>query len=70
MKEQGRSNVWLARRINKSVNTIALWNTGKVNIPLDSLYDLASILGVTIYDILPENKQVMKPVNNREIESK
>jgi transcriptional regulator with XRE-family HTH domain len=71
MKAQGRTNVWLAKRINKSVNTIALWNSGKVNIPLDSVYDLAVILGVSIYDILPEKKQVINiKKHNGEIEPK
>lgn len=63
LREEGRSNVWLAKKTGKSINTITLWTTGKVSIPLESLYALADILDVTIYDLLPEKMIYVKSVN-------
>jgi transcriptional regulator with XRE-family HTH domain len=63
MKAQGRTNRWLAKQTGKSINTITLWSTGKVSIPLESLYALAEILGVTIYELLPEKMIYIKSVN-------
>jgi transcriptional regulator with XRE-family HTH domain len=63
LKDEGRTNIWLSKKTGKSVNTIALWTTGKVSIPLESLYALAEILNVTIYDLLPEKMIYVKSVN-------
>ncbi len=63
LKENALTNKWLAKKTGKSVNTITLWCTGKVSIPLESLYALADILDVTIYDLLPEKMIYVKSVN-------
>lgn len=52
LKIQGRSNRWLAKQMKKSSNTISLWVTGKVSIPLDELYELSEHLGVPVKDFL------------------
>ncbi len=67
MKAQGRTNRWLSVQTGKSINTITLWSTGKVSIPLESLYNIADILGITIYDLLPEKMISIKTGDSEEL---
>lgn len=44
LEQEGRSNKWLAKQMNKTPNTISLWGHGKVSITLDDLYVIAELL--------------------------
>jgi transcriptional regulator with XRE-family HTH domain len=70
MKAQGRTNRWLSSQMGKSINTITLWSTGKVSIPLESLYSIAEILGVTIYELLPEKMIYVESINKNSASKK
>lgn len=46
MKEQGRTQVWLAGKIGKSQGTIALYVNNKLQPTLDTLFKIAKFLEV------------------------
>lgn len=64
LKLQGRSNRWLSEQMKKSPNTISLWVTGKVSIPLDELYELSEHLGVPVKDFLYDSFSELNEKSN------
>jgi putative transcriptional regulator len=52
LKAEGRSNKWLAQKMNKTQNTISLWVNGKVSITLDDLYQVSEALGIPVKELL------------------
>jgi transcriptional regulator with XRE-family HTH domain len=52
---EGRTNVWLSQKMNKTQNTISLWVNGKVSITLDDLYKVSDALGVPVKELLHDN---------------
>jgi putative transcriptional regulator len=57
LKNQGRTNKWLAEKLGKSENIVSLYANGKVNIPLPEVYKACHLLGIKIEDLfLPVNE--------------
>lgn len=50
--ERGRTNRWLALKMNKSENTISRWCSNKNQPSVQTLGDVASILGVSVNELI------------------
>jgi len=54
LKEQGRTQVWLAGKIGKSQGTVALYVNNKIQPTLDTLYKIAEYLEVNPKKLLAD----------------
>jgi len=55
LEKQGRSQVWLAKAIDKSVNTVNAYVQNRTQPSLDILYKIAEVLNVNPKDLLIDN---------------
>jgi len=63
LKEQGRTQVWLAGKIGKSQGTVALYVNNKVQPTLDTLFKIAEYLEINPKKLLvnsPNTKKTTK----------
>lgn len=60
LKNQGRSNKWLAQKLGKSENIVSLYTNCKVNIPVAEIYKICKILQIEIDDILYSIDEISK----------
>lgn len=60
LKEQGRTNKWLAEKLGKSENIVSLYANGKVNIPLPEAYKVCQLLGLKIEDLFFPVNEIIK----------
>lgn len=63
LKEQGRTQVWLAGKIGKSQGTIALYVNNKLQPTLDTLFKIAEYLEINPKKLLvnsPNTKKTTK----------
>jgi transcriptional regulator with XRE-family HTH domain len=60
MKEQGRTQVWLAGKIGKSQGTVALYVNNKIQPTLDTLYRIAEYLEVNPKKLLQDTSKTKK----------
>jgi transcriptional regulator with XRE-family HTH domain len=60
MKEQGRTQVWLAGKIGKSQGTVALYVNNKIQPTLDTLYRIAEYLEVNPKKFLQDTSKTKK----------
>lgn len=54
LKEKGISQAWLAKKLNKSYNTINEYSRNVRQPSIEDLYKIANILGVSAKDLLKE----------------
>jgi putative transcriptional regulator len=52
LEQQGRSQVWLSKAIDKSVNTVNAYVQNRTQPSLDILYKIAEVLDVNPKDLL------------------
>ena len=57
LEQQGRSQVWLAKAIGKSVNTVNSYVQNRTQPSLDILYKIANVLDVNPKDLLIDKNQ-------------
>ena len=57
LEEQGRSQVWLAKAIEKSVNSINAYVQNRTQPSLEVLYKIAEVLNVNPKDLLIDNEE-------------
>ena len=57
LKEQGRTQTWLAQKLGKSFNIVNLYVQNKTQPSLETLYEIAEILGVNVKDLLEDKKE-------------
>ena len=60
MKEQGRTQLWLAARIGKSQATVALYANNKLQPTLDILFKIAEHLDVSPKKLIGEHVKARK----------
>ena len=63
LKEQGRTQVWLAGKIGKSQGTVALYVNNKLQPTLDTLFKIAKYLEISPKKLLgnsPNTKKTKK----------
>jgi putative transcriptional regulator len=56
LAEQGKTNKWLANRLNKNETTVSRWCTNEVQPSLDTLLQISELLNVDIKQLLMSNK--------------
>ena len=57
LEQQGRSQVWLAKAIDKSVNTINAYVQNRTQPSLEILYKIAEVLNVNPKDLLIDKNE-------------
>lgn len=55
LREQGRTNKWLAGKVGKSQVSVSRWCRNTQQPDLETLYRVANILGVPVSDLLVED---------------
>ena len=56
LTECGKSNLWLAERLNKNAATISRWCTNDNQPSVETLYQIALLLDVDIRELLNKTK--------------
>lgn len=58
LRQQGRTQAYLCRMLDKSANTVSLWCTNKIQPSVDNLYQIAKILDCKVSDLLLEEYEI------------
>lgn len=58
LRQQGRTQAYLCRMLDKSANTVSLWCTNKIQPSVDDLYRIAKILDCKVSDLLIEEDEI------------
>lgn len=56
LTECGKSNLWLAERLNKNAATVSRWCTNDTQPSVETLYQIALLLDVDIRELLNKTK--------------
>lgn len=56
LAEQGRTNKWLAEKLDKNTATISRWCTNGMQPSLETLVEIAEALDVDVKDLLVSTK--------------
>lgn len=56
LTEKGRSNLWLADRLNRNAATVSRWCTNASQPSVEMLYEIAQWLEVDIRELLNKTK--------------
>jgi putative transcriptional regulator len=60
LKEQGRTQVWLAGKIGKSQGTVALYVNNKLQPTLDTLFKIAEYLEISPKKLIETSPNIKK----------
>jgi putative transcriptional regulator len=55
--EQGRTNKWLAEKLDKNTATVSRWCTNGMQPSLETLVEIAQILNVDVRELLLPTKE-------------
>lgn len=58
LAEQGKTNKWLAEKLDKNETTISRWCTNEVQPSMDTFIDIAKLLNIDVRELLVSTKQV------------
>ena len=56
LAEQGKTNKWLAKKLEKNETTISRWYTNEVQPSIDKLVVIASLLKIDVKDLINSTK--------------
>jgi putative transcriptional regulator len=54
--EQGRTNKWLATKLNKNTATVSRWCTNDMQPSLETLFQISDALNVNVRELLVSNR--------------
>jgi len=54
--EQGRTNKWLAEKLQKSVGTVSRWCTNDAQPSLETLVEISNVLQVNVRELIVSNR--------------
>jgi putative transcriptional regulator len=54
--EQGRTNKWLADKMNKSTTTVSRWCTNEMQPSLETLVEISDVLNINVRELLVSNR--------------
>ena len=57
LAERGKTNLWLAERLNKNRTTVSKWCTNDMQPTMESLFKIADVLDVDVRDLLVSNRK-------------
>lgn len=56
LAEQGKTNKWLAEKLDKNETTISRWCTNEVQPSMDTFIDIAKLLNVDVKELINSTK--------------
>lgn len=56
LAEQGRTNKWLATKLNKNTATVSRWCTNDMQPSLETLFLISDALNVNVRELLVSNR--------------
>jgi len=56
LAEKGKTNIWLAEKVDVNKTTVSKWCTNSTQPTMESLFDIADALNVDVRDLLVSNK--------------
>jgi transcriptional regulator with XRE-family HTH domain len=56
LAEQGRANKWLSEKLGKNTATVSRWCTNEMQPSLETLTEIAEVLGVDVRELLVSTK--------------
>ncbi|HEX5155398.1 MAG TPA: helix-turn-helix transcriptional regulator [Parafilimonas sp.] len=57
LADKDKTNLWLAEKLNKNKSTISKWCTNDQQPTLETLFDIADVLGVEVCELLVTGKK-------------
>jgi putative transcriptional regulator len=57
LAEQGKTNKWLAEKLDKNETTISRWCTNEVQPSMDTFVDIAKLLNVDVKELINSTKK-------------
>ncbi len=57
LAEQGKTNKWLAEKLNKNETTISRWCTNETQPSMDTFVEIAKLLNVDIKELINSTKK-------------
>lgn len=57
LAEQGKTNKWLAEKLDKNETTISRWCTNEVQPSIDTFIDIAKLLNVDVKELINSTKK-------------
>lgn len=57
LAEQGKTNKWLAEKLDKNETTISRWCTNEVQPSIDTFIDIAKLLNVDVKELINSTKR-------------
>jgi transcriptional regulator with XRE-family HTH domain len=57
LAEQGRTNKWLAEKLNKNTATVSRWCTNEMQPSLETLVHIADTLGTDVRELIISTKK-------------
>ena len=58
LADKGKTNLWLAERLNVNKTTVSKWCTNDIQPTMDTLFRIASALDCDVKDLLVSNKKI------------
>lgn len=52
LAEQGKTNNWLAEKLNKNRTTVSKWCTNQMQPTMETLFEIAEVLKVDVRELL------------------
>lgn len=56
LAEQGRTNKWLSEQLGKNTATVSRWCTNEMQPSLETLVEIAEVLGVDVRELLNSSR--------------
>ncbi|TBH72316.1 helix-turn-helix transcriptional regulator [Aquirufa nivalisilvae] len=57
LAEQGKTNKWLAEKLDKNETTISRWCTNEVQPSIDTFIDIATLLNIDVRELINSTKR-------------
>ncbi len=57
LAEQGKTNKWLAEKLDKNETTISRWCTNEVQPSMDTFVDIAKLLNIDVKELINSTKR-------------
>ena len=58
LAEQGKTNKWLAEKLDKNETTISRWCTNEVQPSMENLVEIAKLLSIDVRELINSTKAV------------
>jgi transcriptional regulator with XRE-family HTH domain len=57
LADKDKTNLWLAEKLGKNKSTVSKWCTNDQQPTLETLFDIAAVLGVAVCELLVEKQK-------------